>query len=499
MTNYISTRNAAIKVSSYKAILEGQAPDGGLYVPEDIDLIKLNYHDVIKHDFKGMAKVIWNRFFPDYGKDVISELVEKSYNNKFSNGKITPLTKVGNDFILELYYGPTAAFKDIALSALPNLMTRAREMNSFTDEILILAATSGDTGSAALHGFSDVPGTNIIVFYPYGGVSETQRLQMITASGANTCACAVKGNFDDAQSGVKKIFNDISKPAKGVFLSSANSINIGRLVPQIVYYFSAYKQLLETKSIKDGSKVNFIVPTGNFGNIMAGYFAFQMGLPVNKLICASNSNDVLTEFFETGHYDRKRTFHRTTSPSMDILVSSNLERLLHYICGAEHTAEYMKTLTEKGEYQITTDELAKLKSVFIGISATDTQGSEAIGRVYQNRNYLMDTHTAIAWSCLEKFKDKAWAYSENGEDAEYTNVVLSTASPYKFCDSVLTAIGADLEFSEQANMIKCQELTGVPIPAGLADIFGKEIYHPDVIQTSDMEEYVVNYAKSIGV
>jgi len=499
MINYISTRNTEIKVSSSKAILEGQAPDGGLYVPDNLDTIKLDYHDVIKHDFKGMAKVIWNTFFPDYGKDVIDELVERSYSNKFSNKKITPITGVGNDFVLELYYGPTAAFKDIALSALPNLLTKAREMNSFTDEILILTATSGDTGSAALHGFSDVPGTSIIVFYPDGGVSETQRLQMVTASGANACACAIKGNFDDAQSGVKKLFNDIPKPAKGVALSSANSINIGRLVPQIVYYFSAYKQLLETESIKDGSKVNFIVPTGNFGDIMAGYFALQMGLPVNKLICASNSNDVLTEFFETGHYDRKRTFHKTTSPSMDILVSSNLERLLHYICGAEHTAEYMKALAENGEYQITTDELAKLKSVFIGISATDTQASEAIGSVYKNRNYLMDTHTAIAWSCLEKFKDKAWAYSENDEDAEYTNVVLATASPYKFCQSVLTSIGAEPAFSDQANMVKCQELTGVPIPAGLADIFSKEIRHTDVIPTSDMAEYVVDYAKSIGV
>lgn len=494
MIKYISTRDKEISVSSSRAILDGQSPDGGLYIPENLEDIKVDYRDVIRYDFKGMAKVVWNTFFPDYGQETIDDLVEKSYTDKFSDEKITPLVKVGDDYILELFHGPTSAFKDVALSALPNLLTKARDMNSFKDEILILTATSGDTGSAALYGFSDVPGTSIIVFYPEGGVSETQRLQMVTASGSNTCACAIKGNFDDAQSGVKSILNAYPQPAKGVSLSSANSINIGRLVPQIVYYFSAYKQLIESGSIKDGAKVNFVVPTGNFGNIMAGYFALQMGLPINKLICASNMNDVLTEFLETGHYDRKRDFHKTTSPSMDILVSSNLERLLYYICGPENTAKYMKLLAETGEYQINTDELATLKSVFIGISATDAEGSEAIGSVYKSQNYLMDTHTAIAWSCLEKFKDKAWAYSADN-DAKLANVVLSTASPYKFCKSVLTAIGEELEFSDETNMQKCHEITGVPIPSGLSGVFSKEIHHGDVIAISDMKKYVIDHAK----
>ena len=498
MVNYISTRNTNIKVSSSKAILDGQAPDGGLYIPDDLNSIKLDYHDVIKYDFSGMAKVIWNIFFPDYGEDLINDLVERSYKNKFSNEQTTPLEKVGKDYVLELYYGPTAAFKDVALSALPNLLTTAKDLNSFQDEILILTATSGDTGSAALYGFSDVPGTSIIVFFPEGGISETQRLQMVTASGANTYACAIKGNFDDAQSGVKEIFNNIPKPVSGVSLSSANSINIGRLVPQIVYYFSAYRQLLEGGYISDGSKVNFIVPTGNFGDMMAGYFALQMGLPINKLICASNNNDVLTEFFETGHYNRKRPFHKTTSPSMDILVSSNLERLLYYICGPENTANYMKLLAETGEYQINTDELTQLKKIFVGISASDKEGSECIGNIYKNENYLMDTHTAIAWSCLEQFKDKAWAYSNNNEETEYANVVLSTASPYKFCHEVLTAIGAELKFSDESNMQKCQEITGVPIPSGLADVFSKEIRHSKVISTEDMQQYVIDCAKTIG-
>ncbi len=259
MISYISTRNSAHKVSSSKAILSGQAPDGGLYIPENIEDIRADYHDIISKDFRGMARAVWNIFFPDYGEELISKLVERSYEGKFSAPEITPLVKVGDAYVLELYHGPTSAFKDVALSALPNLLTAAREMNDFTDEIMILTATSGDTGSAALCGFSDVPGTSIIVFYPYGGVSETQKLQMVTAPGSNTCACAIRGNFDDAQTGVKALFRDIPHPAEGVSLSSANSINIGRLVPQVVYYFAAYSQLLASGSIKDGDKVDFIV------------------------------------------------------------------------------------------------------------------------------------------------------------------------------------------------------------------------------------------------
>jgi len=501
MIEYISTRDSSHKVSSSKAILDGQAPDGGLYIPEDLSEIALDYHDVIDKDFKGMAEAVWNKFFPDYGEETISELVSASYDGKFSSPEITPLTEVGCNYVLELFHGPTAAFKDVALSALPNLMTKARELNDFTDRILILTATSGDTGSAALHGFSDVPGTGIIVFYPHEGVSDTQKLQMVTAGGSNTCAVAVRGNFDDAQTGVKALFREIPHPVRGVSLSSANSINIGRLVPQIVYYFSAYKQLLEAGAITDGDKVNFAVPTGNFGDIMAGYFALKMGLPVNRLICASNSNDVLTEFLETGHYNRKRTFHKTTSPSMDILVSSNLERLLYYVCGEEHTREYMQALSENGEYQLTPEELEKIKSVFVGICANDEEGSSAIGDIYHNYNYLMDTHTSIAWACLRKYRDKEWAYSgcSDGDDSaaqhHAVNVILSTASPYKFCSSVLTAIGEELELSDEMNMLKCHEITGVPVPEGLSKLFGREIRHRDVIEVADMKKYVIDHAE----
>lgn len=486
MINYISTRNPDLKVSSSKAILDGQAPDGGLYIPESLDDIRADYHSIIDNDFRGMARAVWNIFFPDYGEDRIAELVERSYRNKFSSDDITPLVKVGDNYVLELYHGPTSAFKDVALSALPNLLTAARDMNGFKDEIMILTATSGDTGSAALQGFGDVPGTRIVVFYPDGGVSETQKLQMTTAPGANSCACAIRGNFDDAQTGVKTLFREIPHPVDGVSLSSANSINIGRLVPQIVYYFSAYRQLLDQGAIADGDAVDYIVPTGNFGDIMAGYFALKMGLPVGRLVCASNRNDVLTEFLETGHYNRKREFHKTTSPSMDILVSSNLERLLYYVCGAEHTAQYMRELSEAGEYTITADELSEISSIFAGASATDDEGADAIRDVFNDNHYLMDTHTSIAWACLDK---------ADGAGSGNASVILSTASPYKFSRAVLEALGEDSSGSDEANMKKCHEITGAEIPAGLAGIFSREIRSRDVIEIGEMKDYVIGKSR----
>lgn len=489
MIDYVSTRNINIKVRSSKAILDGQAEGGGLYVPSDLGAIKLDYHDVIKgNDFRKMARAVWNAFFDDYGSEKIDELVEVSYKNKFGHELITPLVKAAGSkaeaYVLELYHGPTSAFKDVALSALPNLLTAARSMNDFKDDIMILTATSGDTGSAAIAGFSDVPGTSITVFFPHGGVSDTQRLQMVTAKGSNVTACAIRGNFDDAQTGVKKIFREIPKPADGVSLSSANSINIGRLVPQVVYYFSAYAQLLEKGVICDGDKVDFVVPTGNFGDIMAGWFALKMGLPVGRLICASNKNDVLTEFFETGHYDRKREFYKTTSPSMDILVSSNLERLLFYICGADNTLKYMKQLEESGEYRITDAELKEITSVFTGLCANDDEGAAAIRDVFDHDHYLMDTHTSIAWACMEKYDGKASA-----------TVVLSTASPYKFSAAVLEALGEDLTGSDEGNMNKVKEITGAPVPAGLAGIFSRPVVHKDVIDSSDMRSYVIEKCK----
>ena len=492
MIEYVSTRNTEIRVRSGKAILDGQAQGGGLYVPADIDAIKADWRSIIRRDFRGMAKAVWNIFFDDYGEDKIDELVEASYRDKFSAADITPLVKVGDAWVLELWHGPTSAFKDVALSALPNLMSAARSMNGFTDDIMILTATSGDTGSAAIQGFRDVPGTGIIVFYPHGGVSDTQRLQMVTPDSANVTACAIRGNFDDAQTGVKKLFREIPQPAAGVSLSSANSINIGRLVPQIVYYFSAYGQLVKSGVIAEGDKIDFVVPTGNFGDIMAGWYALRMGLPVGRLVCASNKNDVLTEFLNTGHYDRKREFYKTTSPSMDILVSSNLERLLWYICGPEHTVQYMKQLEETGEYQITDDELFEMQKVFTGVFASDDEGAAAIKEVFDAEHYLMDTHTSIAWACMEKYRsvDAPAGTVPFGSDAKEA-VVLSTASPYKFSAAVLRALGEELTGSDEGNMKKVREITGAEVPAGLAGIFSKPVVHTDVIDIPDMKDYVI--------
>ena len=494
MIKYVSTRDTSIRVSSSKAILDGQAVGGGLYVPASLDDIKADYREIIKGDFRDIAKAVWGVFFDDYGPEKIDELVETSYRNKFSAPEITPLVKVasGDAYVLELYHGPTSAFKDVALSALPNLLTAARKMNDFSDDIMILTATSGDTGSAAIAGFSDVPGTGIVVFFPNGGVSDTQRLQMTTAPGSNVTACAIRGNFDDAQTGVKKLFREIPHPVSGISLSSANSINIGRLVPQIVYYFSAYAQLVKSGAVNCGDKIDFVVPTGNFGDIMAGYYALKMGLPVGRLVCASNKNDVLTDFLRTGHYDRKREFYKTTSPSMDILVSSNLERLLYYVCGPEHTAAYMKQLEETGEYQISDDELFEIQKVFTGVFSNDEDGAKAIKDVFDADHYLMDTHTSIAWSCMQKYRSSCSAEGEVplGKDAKAT-VVLSTASPYKFSAAVLSALGEELTGSDEGNMKKVLEITGAPVPAGLAGIFSRPVVHNDVIDISDMKSYVI--------
>ena len=490
MTGYLSTRNDKKVISASQAIINGLAPDGGLYVPENLDDIKLDYHEVIQQDYQGTARMVFSKFFPDFDEETIERIISRSYTNKFSTDSITPLAKVGDGFVLELYHGPTCAFKDVALSALPNLMTESLRINDFNDEILILTATSGDTGSAALYGFSDVPGTKIIVFYPEGGTSETQRLQMVTQTGKNTYATAVRGNFDDAQTGVKKLFQEIPKPCEGVSLSSANSINIGRLVPQVVYYFSSYRQLLDMGEIEDGDRVNFVVPTGNFGDIMAGYLARQMGLPVGRLVCASNCNDVLKEFLATGHYNRKRPFHKTTSPSMDILVSSNLERLLYFVCGAERTKIYMDLLSKQGEYTITEEELAKINEVFSGVACDDARGAKAIGDIFHQHHYLMDTHTAIAWAAYEESKDAGEEWTKTGK-----TVVLSTASPYKFADSVLKALGEEPEASDEANMSKLQKVTDVEAPKPLQGIFQREVRHKDVIDVDAMKSYVVEHAK----
>lgn len=488
MMQYRSTRHASESCSPSMAILNGLAPDGGLYVPEDLEDLRLDYREVLKEDYLGMARIIFRKFFPDLAEE-IPAIVENSYRERFRSEAITPLVPAEDAYILELFHGPTCAFKDVALSALPNLMAAAVRKNHFEEEILILTATSGDTGSAALHGFSDVPGTRIVVFYPDEGISLTQRLQMTTERGRNTAACAIRGNFDDAQRGVKEIFRSMPHPAKDVALSSANSINIGRLVPQVVYYFAAYRQLADAGRIRIGDPVTFAVPTGNFGDIMAGWFAREMGLPIEKLVCASNSNDVLTEFLAMGRYDRKRVFYKTDSPSMDILVSSNLERLLFFVCGEEATRRYMEDLAQKGAYEVTPEELERIRACFVGGSASDEEGSEAIREVFTSDHYLMDTHTAVAWAVAKKLEaDNALS--------ETPVVILSTASPYKFTRAVLAALGEEPSEEDRRNMERLEEVSGVPVPQPLAGIFDREIMHRDVIEPSAMADYVKAQAEA---
>ena len=386
---------------------------------------------------------------------------------------------------MELYHGPTCAFKDVALQILPHLIVEAKRATGMKEDIVILTATSGDTGGAALEGFSDIDGIKIIVFYPKNGTSTVQERQMVSCKGKNTCVCAVVGNFDDAQSGVKKIFSELSLP-KGVVLSSANSINIGRLAPQVAYYFKSYNNLLRDGKIKMGDKVNYIVPTGNFGDILAGLFAKKMGLPVGKLVCASNENKVLTEFFETGTYNKNRAFHVTKSPSMDILISSNLERLLYIVCGAERCAKYMKELNETGEYTISSEELAQIRELIDAGYADDKASYETIKSVYEKNGYLMDTHTAVAWNVYEK-----WVKESGNTD---TSVVLSTASAYKFASSVMTAL--DKSFDGEFDAVKkLNEYTGVEIPYGLDNIENREIIHTTLLQKGEMMDFVGDMIK----
>lgn len=477
--NYQSTRNAEVKASSTAAVLKGLAQDGGLFITrayEDFD-----WQGTLKLDTFGMAEKILGRLLPDF--EDMHGLVQRAYTGKFETEELTPLVPVGDRYVLELFRGPTSAFKDVALSMLPQLITAARGQEGVSDEILILTATSGDTGKAALAGFCDVPGTKIIVFYPDAGVSAVQKAQMVTQEGSNVCVCAVRGNFDDTQTGVKQIFSRGLPEGCGVRLSSANSINIGRLAPQVVYYFKAYADLLKQGRISLGGKVDYVVPTGNFGDILAGYLAKRMGLPVGKLVCASNRNDVLTDFLKTGTYDRRRPFYKTISPSMDILVSSNLERLLYLLCEDEaEVAGYMKQLNEEGAYTVSSEMLEKLHAEFGWGCCDDEKTKQTIGKVWREHGYLMDTHTAVAWNVAE------------GYESETPVVVLSTASPYKFPAAVLSAIGGDTDGDEFAIMERLYALTKIPVPQGLATLRQKQVRHSDVIDREEMQEYVLNKA-----
>ena len=479
---YYSTRNKNIKATSAEAVLLGLAPDGGLFLPESFSEAKISLESTLTMTSNEISAEILSRFFTDFSYNEINEIVNLAYNGTFESGEFAPLSKVGEKFVLELYHGPTCAFKDVALSVLPRLVTAAKKKTGVTEETIVLTATSGDTGSAAAHGFSDVPGTKIIVFYPAEGTSAVQEKQMTACPGKNVYVSSIGGNFDDAQSGVKKIFAECKMP-EGKALSSANSINIGRLAPQIAYYFTAYRDLVRAGEIKLYDKVDFVVPTGNFGDILAGYFAFLLGLPVGTLVCASNENNVLTEFFATGKYNKKRDFRITRSPSMDILISSNLERLLSLSFGTERTKELMAKLAENGEYTLTAEEIAKITGKFAAGSCTDKETLETIGKVFREHGYLMDTHTAVAWNVAEK------------SDLKNKTVVLSTASPYKFSGSVLRALGKETGEDEFEMIKTLHALTGAKIPASLASLAEAPRLHNDKTEKSAMQSYVLACAK----
>ena len=494
----LSTRGAAA-VSPSMAILRGLAPDGGLYVPAEFPMFTLEeIGQLAKLSYQERACVVLERFLPDFTREELKAAIAGAYGTGFDCEAVAPMAKVGDwAHSLELWHGPTLAFKDMALQLLPYLLTMSGKKHGEEREVFILVATSGDTGKAALEGFLDVPGTRCCVFYPHGGVSQAQRLQMVTTGGSNTHVIAVKGNFDDAQTGVKKIFSDPEFAAEmnrqGRVLSSANSINFGRLVPQVVYYFSAYADLLAEGAIKLGDKVNFCVPTGNFGDILAADYAGKAGLPVGKLICASNENNVLTDFIKTGKYDISgRDFFKTISPSMDILISSNLERLLFDLCGNDgaKVADLMAQLKEKRMYQVDADMLGKLQAKYAAGYVNEEGIREEIRRTWQEDHYLMDTHTAVASAVLRDYIEKT------GDKTPC--VIVSTASPYKFGASVLEAIAGEAAVAGKDDFACCamlSELTGTREPDQIAKLPQMEIRHTGVCEKDEMPEAVLSAVK----
>ncbi len=492
---YLSTRNSQIKVEASEAILKGLSDDGGLFVPEKMPVLKKSLKELASMSYKEIAYEVMSLFLTDYSKEELTACIDAAYDEKFEVSDIADLHKANGAWFLELWHGKTIAFKDMALSILPHLLTTAAKKNNIKDEIVILTATSGDTGKAALAGFADVPGTRIIVFYPKDGVSRVQELQMVTQKGKNTKVIAIKGNFDDAQNGVKEMFNDkeLAKKLsdKGLRFSSANSINIGRLVPQVVYYVWAYAKLLEKGEVKEGQEINVTVPTGNFGNILAAYYAKQIGLPVNKLICASNDNKVLYDFFKTGTYDKNREFILTTSPSMDILISSNLERLIYHSAGndAEKCADLMKELKATGKYTVTPDMRDRMKD-FTGGFAVQSEVSGIIKKIYDNDGYTIDTHTAVGAFVTDSYK------KETGD--EHLTVIASTASPYKFARAVVGAIKErDLKNDDDFALIDTlRELSGLPLPNAVKEIMNAEILH-DTVCEKDKMKFEVEKALSL--
>ena len=485
---YKSTRSADKTVTASEAILKGLADDGGLFVPEYIPKLDVTLDELKNMTYQETAYAVMKQFLTDFTEEELKHCINSAYDSKFDTEVIAPLVKVGDTYHLELFHGATIAFKDMALSILPHLLTTAAKKNHVTNEIVILTATSGDTGKAALAGFADVPGTRIIVFYPKGGVSRVQELQMVTQKGGNTSVVAIHGNFDNAQSGVKAIFEDKELEKElaeaGYQFSSANSINIGRLVPQVVYYVYAYAKLLENGEITSGEEINVTVPTGNFGNILAAYYAKQMGVPIGKLICASNENKVLFDFFQTGVYNKNREFILTSSPSMDILISSNLERLIYTIAGqdAEKNSQLMSQLKEKGSYEITPDMREKLAD-FAGGFATEAETAETIRRTYERTGYVMDTHTAVAAGVCAKYR------AEHNDGRKY--LVASTASPYKFIHSVMTAIDEKYADTDEFELVdELSRISGTEIPKAIEEIRNADIRHRRECGADQMKETV---------
>ena len=486
---YGSTRGNGEKITASMAILKGLAEDGGLFVPDSIPALDVPLRELLGKSYQEIAYQVMSRLLTDFTEEELRNCINKAYDSKFDTPEIAPLVKKGNSYYLELFHGSTIAFKDMALSILPHLLTTAAKKNGVTNEIVILTATSGDTGKAAMAGFADVPGTRIIVFYPKDGVSPVQEKQMLTQKGENTAVVGIYGNFDDAQTGVKNIFNDKEMKEKlagaGFQFSSANSINIGRLVPQIAYYVYAYLRLMEAGEIQENEQINVVVPTGNFGNILAAYYAKEMGIPIARFICASNENKVLYDFFRTGCYDRNRDFRLTNSPSMDILISSNLERLIYKIAGnnAEKNRNFMEQLGAEGKYEITEEMKEKLRE-FYGNYANEEETAQTIRQVYEETGYVLDTHTAVGKAVYEKYKKET-------QDNTKT-VIASTASPFKFTRSVMTAIDKKYEDMEDFQLVdELSELAKIPVPQAIEEIRTAEIRHNTTAQVSQMAETVM--------
>jgi len=496
---YNSTRNSNIKVSSAEAIIKGLSDEGGLFVPEILPrLTDSDMKYLGRMNYRERAHLILKKFLTDFKDDELKTAVESAYGDNFAVEGTTELSKLYPDcYILELFHGPTCAFKDMALQLLPHLMTLSAKKTEAVKgkQIAILTATSGDTGKAALEGFKDVENTSVTVFYPEDGVSEMQKRQMTTQEGANVRVCAVKGNFDDCQNGVKEAFTDSDLIAelaeKDMVFSSANSINWGRLVPQIIYYVSAYAELLEAGEIEAGEKVNICVPTGNFGNILAAYYAKQMGLPINKLICASNSNNVLTDVIKTGVYDRNRELILTASPSMDILISSNFERLLYHLSGNDDTTinELFADLKSKGKYTLSAEIREKLSENFYGAWCDEAQTAQTIKAVFDEYSYLLDPHTAVAYKIYTEYK------KESGDNSK--TIITATASPYKFCAAVYRALGETPEADEFLTARKLEELTNTEIPAPLAKTQSLPVRFTDSVEKSEIKKAVSDIIKTL--